>query len=288
MQPPEVSVIIPVWRDWDRLDLCLHALANQTLPASRFEIIVANNEAEPRDPPACLPPNGRMIHAPEPGSYAARNAAVSVAQGDVLAFTDADCIPERDWLENGLELLRRNGGGRVTGPVTIFREEGGGYYACLHDRHMEFRIREHVEKSKFTVTANMLVSRKAFDEVGSFDGQRFSGGDSEWNHRATAAGIPIVYSEAVEVAHPARKSLGEVLKKKRRRFAGGTLMLGKLEPWRILSGFMPPLRFASNLIRERVGIVDAFVLFIVVWAMKLVSTVEGILVYLKLKAPNRS
>jgi cellulose synthase/poly-beta-1,6-N-acetylglucosamine synthase-like glycosyltransferase len=44
---PRLSVIIPVYRDWDDLRRCLAALAQQTWPAGDFEILVVNNDTQP-------------------------------------------------------------------------------------------------------------------------------------------------------------------------------------------------------------------------------------------------
>src|SRR5690606_25863401 len=93
------SVIIPVYRDWYRLQLCLNALSHQSFPRDSFEIIVVNNDPMDIAPVDFkLPINAMLLVEAKVGSYAARNAAIAVAQGAVLAFTDSDCIPEQDWL----------------------------------------------------------------------------------------------------------------------------------------------------------------------------------------------
>lgn len=54
--------------------------------------------------------DGRVVCVREarPGSYAARNAGLHVARGDVYAFTDADCIPTPDWLTTGLATFKES------------------------------------------------------------------------------------------------------------------------------------------------------------------------------------
>jgi glycosyltransferase involved in cell wall biosynthesis len=89
------SVVVPTYSDWEALQGCLDALAAQTAPASSFEVLVANNNRDPEPPPDLrLPANARLVHASDPGSYSARNAALREARGDVLFFTDSDCRPE--------------------------------------------------------------------------------------------------------------------------------------------------------------------------------------------------
>src|SRR5690606_33493940 len=97
----KISVIIPTYHDWARLILCVEALKNQSFPQEDFEVLIVNND--PLDKvPAGFPifPNFSIINEEKPGSYAARNSAIKIAKGEILAFTDSDCIPDKDWLQN--------------------------------------------------------------------------------------------------------------------------------------------------------------------------------------------
>src|ERR1041384_5139232 len=93
-----VSVIVPVWNDAERLGHCLHALEKQTYPAESYEVIVVDNGST--DSVACLVAaygRARLVSEQRPGSYAARNTGLNLARGQVIAFTDADCLPAPDW-----------------------------------------------------------------------------------------------------------------------------------------------------------------------------------------------
>jgi GT2 family glycosyltransferase len=281
---PEITVIIPVYRDWDRLGLCLEALERQTLASDRFEILVANNEPEGRCPLETLPANARVLHEPTPGSYAARNAAVAQSRGKWLAFTDSDCVPDEAWLANGLALLERYPEERITGPVSIFREEGSDYYAYLFDAHTAFPQEQSV-RDGICVTANLLVSRKLFDRVGPFE-QTMSGGDWEWNMRAHRMGVPIRYDAGVAVAHPARRTLRDIFKK-RRRVAGSIAQnRNRSLPIYVLGRLRPPRRLPFD--RASLGWRDWSALYFITWAKGLVEAHEFSLVKLKLKRPNRA
>lgn len=280
---PELSVIIPVYRDWERLALCLEALSRQSLGKERFEIIVVNNEAHERPLPPRPPANARIIHEPTPGSYAARNAAVAVASGRWLAFTDSDCVPDPDWLKNGIAALEANPGARVTGPVKIFPEPGVGRYALAYDRHLAFPQKEFVEKGT-CVTANLLVERSVFDRVGPFD-LCYSGGDLAWNRRAQAAGVPILFREEVCVGHPARMSVRDILRKKRRAAGslGGEVPLRRLA----IEAAKPPVRRMMMLRRNGVGWREAVSIFAILWVGRAVRLQEAAFVRWGLKKPNR-
>lgn len=281
---PAVSVIIPVYGDWERLSHCLAALERQSLPKDRFEIIIVNNEAEARPLPPQAPSNARILHEPTPGSYAARNAGVAAASGKYLAFTDSDCLPEPDWLKNGVAALEVNPGARVTGPVRIFAEPGVGRYALAYDRHLAFPQKEFVA-SGTCVTANLMVERAVFDRVGPFD-LCFSGGDLLWNRRAQAAGVPILFREEVSVGHPARRSVRDILRKKRR--AAGSLRrevpLGRLA----VEALKPPVRRVMMLRSRGVGWKEAVPIFAILWLGRAIRLQEAAFVRWGLKKPNRS
>ena len=121
---PFVSVIVPVYNQGAQLQRCLAALAAQTYERSRFEIIVVDNGSEDADAiAAAVAPysNARLTLEATPGSYAARNHGLTLAQGDILAFTDADCLPATDWLAEGVRQLTQHPNcGQVIGEIELF------------------------------------------------------------------------------------------------------------------------------------------------------------------------
>jgi glycosyltransferase involved in cell wall biosynthesis len=229
----EVSVIVPTYRDWPRLAGCLDCLAAQTVGPDAFEIVVADN-APGGSVPIALPTNARVVAAPAPGSYAARNAAVAVARGRVLFFTDSDCWPEAGWIAEGLAALAARApierlGGRIeivpAGPAWTVPE--------LWDRIFELQQARYVAKG-YAATANLIVTRALFDRVGPFDANLFSSGDKAWNGRAATFG-PIGYAERAVVRHPARRTFEENATK-RARIAAGRLATRRKGRWRSWAG----------------------------------------------------
>jgi glycosyltransferase involved in cell wall biosynthesis len=95
----EVSVIVPV-RDDPWIDDLLLSLASQK-EAPPFEVLVAldGSRRAPRVPPHL---SVRLVALPPRGAYAARNAAIQLAQGDILLLTDSDCVCPPDWIAASL------------------------------------------------------------------------------------------------------------------------------------------------------------------------------------------
>jgi glycosyltransferase involved in cell wall biosynthesis len=215
------TVIVPTFDDWDRLQACLDCLAAQSVDQGMFEVIVANNNATPTIPASLrLPENARIIHVARPGSYAARNAALREARGEVLFFTDSDCEPDTRWIEAGCAAISDLGPyDRVAGAVELFPKGERWTGPELFDRVYWMQQQEFV-RNGWCVTANLVTRRAAFDLADLFSEDRFSGGDREWNIRATELGSRIVFSPDTLIRHPARSSFAD-LAKKCRRLVGG-------------------------------------------------------------------
>lgn len=210
---PFASVIVPVYNDLDRLVICLGSLENQIYPRDSYEVIVVDNGSD-IDIEAVTSEfhHVRNIAELTPGSFAARNAGIAIAKGDVFAFTDSDCIPASDWLKNGVESLGL-GIGLVGGKVDIFVEDPAHLTAVdLHEIICGFPQERFIKKYKWSVSANLFTTRKVLQKVGVFNPVLKSGGDKEWGQRVFESGYRQVYSADARVQHPSRRTLAALLK----------------------------------------------------------------------------
>lgn len=219
-----VSIIIPTYNDWHLLARCLRALACQSYPREHFEVIVVNNEPTSIMPKNFdLPTGFHLITEKKPGSYAARNAGIKKAAGDIVGFTDSDCIPDTNWIKNAVDYFNKNKScTRIAGQVSVFFASSTPTKAELFDKVYAFPQRLYVASSGAAVTANMFTYKQVFDKVGFFDENLMSGGDILWGKIACKANNQIDYVEEVMVKHPATKTISH-LTKRARRYAGGTI-----------------------------------------------------------------
>jgi GT2 family glycosyltransferase len=161
------------------------------------------------------------LHQPSPGSYAARNLGIAHSRATYLAFTDADCIPAGDWLESGLDYFTAHPGSRVLGgPVEVFPKGDRPNWVEAYEMAVAFPVKQYIDRQHFAPTANLMVERTMFDEVGLFREDLLSGGDGEWGKRATGSGICIHFVPEQVVRHPARPNLLSVYRKSRRTISG--------------------------------------------------------------------
>jgi glycosyltransferase involved in cell wall biosynthesis len=242
---PFVSVIIPIYNDADRLVGCLEALAAQTYPRSRFEVIVVDNGSTDHiQSVAARFPWVRLLSESKPGSYAARNTGLASAVGEIVAFTDADCLPAPTWLASGVQVLSSSKGvGLVGGAIRVtFESPNRPTLSELYDRIFDFDQERFLKRGKFACTANVFSYTNLARQVGAFDGGMRSVGDRDWGNRVAAAGYELAFAKDAIVAHPARPTVRELLHK-RLRVAGGHHVRAKKRTW-------PLLRFLHALMRQ--------------------------------------
>jgi glycosyltransferase involved in cell wall biosynthesis len=226
---PKVSVIMPVFNDYKRLALCLKALAEQSYNGS-IEIIVADNNSTKFDDSIIEQyQNVRKIVETKPGSYAARNKALQYVNGQIVAFTDSDCIPSPDWLKNGVALLQNEEISLVAGNVDIFFEHSSKKpnWVEIFESVLAFPQKENAALGR-SVTANLLIKIEALKQAGIFEEETFSGADYQFTRRATSQGFKMVFGENATVKHPARDSIAQI-RKKTRRVVGGFYELRQVD-----------------------------------------------------------
>ena len=209
---PFVSVVMPVYNDAGRLRLCIDAIIAQDYPRERFEVIVVDNNSDD-NPVRVIPdlPGYQLLRESRQGSYAARNAGVQSTRGEILAFTDSDCIPNFDWLTRGAAaMLREPTPDAVGGAIRIFFEHGSAprsgpeHFEAIN----EFQQKKYVQEWSFAATANLFVNATILESIGRFNPALQSGGDLDFGTRLTRAGGRLVYDDDVVVHHPARSSWG--------------------------------------------------------------------------------
>jgi hypothetical protein len=200
-----VSVVVPVRDDERGVRAVVAALERQTLAPHLFEIVVAVDGGRIPSVPAGV----RLVAGPPRNSYAARNRGAAAALGRVLAFTDADCLPRPDWLEQGVAAL--NGADVVAGAVHFAVPSRPGLWALLDlERHLD---QERQVARGRAATANLLMRRDVFDAIGGFDESLPSGGDHAAVQRAVRAGAVIRYAPKARVDHPARDGARAMLRR---------------------------------------------------------------------------
>lgn len=248
MTPQRISVIIPHYRDLAGLRLCLSALARQSYPREAIEIVVADNNSPEGEAEVAraIAGRARLVVVTEKGAGPARNGGVSASTGEILAFIDSDCVPEADWIAEGVKGLAGHDfiGGRVKvlvdDPLRMTPAEA-------FERVFGFDFKAYITKKGFTGSGNMFCRRTVFEAVGGF--RTGVSEDVEWSHRARAAGYRLGYVPRAVVGHPARRSWPELVGKWRRVNAetyGLACQRGQLLGWTFRAAALPASALAHS------------------------------------------
>ncbi len=210
MAQPGVSIIVPVRNGVRDISELLECLSRQTMPRDGFEIVIGDDGSQDAvaDVVRAHGENARLISGGPTNSYAARNRAVAASRASVLAFCDADCRPEPNWLEAGLAELEVTdmAAGRIR-----FAVPAGRTVWTLVDMDGS---KDHAHQVRVGVaeTANLFLRRDLYDRVGGFDGSIPEYGDFEFVRRCVAAGAKLTYAPDAVVWHPARTSGSALLR----------------------------------------------------------------------------
>src|SRR5437879_9493534 len=117
---PLASVVVPVFEQTEPLKRCLAALAIQDYPGEYEILVIDNGAVESLAPVVAGVARARLVPEPQAGSYSARNRGRREARAEILVFTDADCVPARDWLSAGVRaLLAEPACGLVAGRIDL-------------------------------------------------------------------------------------------------------------------------------------------------------------------------
>ncbi|WP_311029158.1 glycosyltransferase [Mesorhizobium koreense] len=217
---PQISVIVPYLNQPEHLANCLRSLMQQTYDLENVEIIVVDNGSRELPEAICAQfDNVRLIQELTPGPGPARNRGVSVSRALLLAFIDADCIADKNWLSVIASAFTDPRAEIIGGDVRIALANPARMTMLeAYESIYAYRQQEYIERQGFSGTGNLALRRDIYDNVGPFAGIDVAE-DREWGHRAGLGGHVIYYLPEMIVYHPARRSLSELRTKWRRHVA---------------------------------------------------------------------
>jgi O-antigen biosynthesis protein len=212
---PKVSVVVACYNGGRTLQACLDSLLVLNYPD--YEVILVDDGSTDITPQvASLYKNFRYIRLDHHGLSVARNAGIELAQGDVVAFTDADCRADEDWLYYIVsDLLKGSfvgvGGHNFLPPddsplaAAVMAAPGGPAHVMLTDR-----VAEHIPG------CNMAFYKWALLEIAGFDPifER-AGDDVDVCWRLQQRGYKIGFSPPGFVWHYRRSTVGAYLRQQR-------------------------------------------------------------------------
>lgn len=238
---PGVAVVLPFHGSAAEAEEAVGRLAQlRTRPGDEVVIVDNTHGVLTR-----VPGGVRRILSPVRSSaYAARNVGAEATSAPWLLFVDADCRPVPDLLDRYFQPPPGAGEGALAGGLSGTPDQGGLIPAYVRSRrHLEEEPLLRNPYRPMAVTANLLVSRTAFEEVGGFHEHTRSGADADFCWRLQDAGWTLGHRPDAHVHHDHRADLRALLGQARRDGAAAPWLRRRHPGYR---GTLGPRTFARS------------------------------------------
>jgi cellulose synthase/poly-beta-1,6-N-acetylglucosamine synthase-like glycosyltransferase len=217
---PKTSVIVPVYNGEADLPELINCLQAQTYPGDRVEYLLVDNGSSDRtasviqtaiQETASLGITLRYLQENKiQSSYAARNTGIRAVKSEILAFTDADCRPQPDWLESLILPFADSAVGVVVGEIVAL--PGKSLLEKHADRHNVLSQQHTLEHPfcPYGQTANLAIRRQVLEQVGLFRPYLNTGGDADMCWRIQrGSNWTLHFAPTAVVRHRHRSTLKE-------------------------------------------------------------------------------
>ena len=210
-----ISIIIPAYNAAETLPDCLAGLKAQTLGPADYEIIIVDDGSTDQTAQLAHQAGVRVVSQANGGAAAARNYGAQIAQGELLLFTDADCIPTPNW---AAAMSAPFTDPTIAGAKGAYRTK----QAELTARFVQLEYQDKYDRMAglaaidFVDTYSAAYRREVFLALGGFD-TTFPGAsveDQEFSFRLTEAGHRLVFVPQAIVWHRHDRTVAEYARRK--------------------------------------------------------------------------
>ena len=239
---PMVSVVIPIYNGEADLPELINCLRSQTYSQDRVEYLLVDNnsgdrtlsllKASAENFPVIKVLSENQIQS----SYAARNTGIRAAVGEIIAFTDADCHPQPQWLHSLIQPFIEPSVVIVAGEIAALP---GDTLLEKHAEREETLSQKHTLANSFCAygqTANLAIRRTALEKSGLFRPYLTTGGDADICWRILRSDIGrLEFAPDAIIQHRHRTTFQE-LASQWRRYGRSNRYLHELHGVKLMSG----------------------------------------------------
>jgi len=210
-----ISIIIPARNAGGSIEACLRGALAQKDFGYDVEVILVDDGSTDNTAGLAESLGVRVIRQVNAGPAAARNAGARLARGEIVAFTDADCIPTADWLSH---LVRPFSTPDIVGAKGTYRTKQRALVARFVQQEYESKYARLAKQRyiDFVDTYSAAYRRDVFLENGGFDASfpAPSVEDQEFSFRLARKGYHMVFAPQAAVFHQHDQNWSEYVKRK--------------------------------------------------------------------------
>lgn len=204
---PFVSIIIPAYNCEKTISKCLNSLLNLNYP--KYEIIIVDDGSTDSTTEILKSYQDKIvvIRTENKGPSHARNIAVNRAKGDYVAFTDSDCIVDKNWLDELLkgflnEKVAGVGGDQLSpDDETEFGSDVNNFMKAIGFVSDYLKLHKQIIETKHNPTCNVMYKKRILLEAGLFNEDLWPGEDVEIDLKIRKLGSTLYYNPDAIVYH---------------------------------------------------------------------------------------
>lgn len=196
---PPVSIVVAVHNMEGTIGKCIKSLLEVDYPNK--EIIVVDDGSTDKTSEVVTIYPVKLIKKEQGGVSSARNKGIEEAQGEILAFTDGDCIVNENWLKELVKHFSDPEVGGVGGNVIFI---AGDPLTTAVSIEYEDRFKKRRRDTQSIACINATFRKEVFEKVGEFKkilGETVGGEDIEFSYRVKDAGYKLLYEHDANVWH---------------------------------------------------------------------------------------
>ena len=208
MKNNNVSIIIPTKNNGDIIEKCLVSIKNSDYPKDKMEVIIVDGHSTDETVEIAKKYGCKIVYENIGIIGGARNIGVENSTGEYIAFTDSDCVVDKNWLKNLIgkftdEKTASVGGPNITpeddtefakcaGKVLKFLSNPGPRYGFNVDKVIDIY---------HNPTCNSAYRKSIFQEVSGFNPKLITCDDEELDYRTREKGYKILFTPNAKVLH---------------------------------------------------------------------------------------
>ena len=173
---PMVSVVICAYNAERTMRQCLESLGRLAYP--NYEVVIVDDGSRDRTAEIAMDfPQFRLIRQPNKGLGVARNVGAHAARGEIIAYTDSDCVVDSHWLTLMVRAMQEGGFDGCGGPNYAPHEDGRVQACVAASPGAPCHVLVGENTAEHLAGCNMIFISAALDKVGGFDPQFTAAGD---------------------------------------------------------------------------------------------------------------
>ena len=210
---PAVTVIVPVYNAEISLEKCIESILDLDYPKDKLEIIFIDNNSTDASLSILEKYKDRIkvLNEKKQGAPAARNKGIKEASHEIIAFADADCEVDKEWLKKLVEVLAKNQNISAVGGKILSKKPCNDierYGEIIHDNEKAINFYD----PPYIASGNMAIKKSLIIKVGMFDEEIVRSEDLDMFFRLNSIGYRFKYTPEAVVFHQNEKTLKGLFK----------------------------------------------------------------------------